>query len=245
MFNLLKSCFFSPFFNFLDIIKYYLNRLCFFPIKKSYYVYRKEGSMKDKVVDSLMVSIKNNNNFDNVKLEEIRYGLCGLYSLTTKTVVIILLAYLLNICKELLMFLLFYSILRSVCYGAHAKTNLQCWIFSVFLLITVPYIFIKFKFSFKFYIISWCVLFIVFLVFAPADTDKRPMISKKRKYKFKIVSLLICVLYLIIIFLNKEVSNIIISAMFMEAFLISPISYIIMGQKVRFKLNDINLFKQR
>ena len=48
--------------------------------------------MKDKVVDYFFEKIKiNNNDLDIIKLEELRYGLVGLYTLITKTSVIILL----------------------------------------------------------------------------------------------------------------------------------------------------------
>lgn len=245
MFNLLKSCFFSPFFNFLDIIKYYLNRFCFFPIKKSYYVYRKEGSMRDKVVDSLIVSIKNKNNFDNVKLEEIRYGFLGLYTLITKTTVIILLSLILGFFKQFIIFFLFYTLLRSVGFGAHAKTNMQCWLFSTLLLIGLPYLITKINFSTNTIFIVWVICFINFLIFAPADTEKRPMISKKRKMIFKIIILLLSLLYLSLLIKFNNISNLILASIILEGILINPIGYILMGQKVRFKLNDINLFKQR
>ena len=201
--------------------------------------------MKEKVVNNIMVRINNNYDFDEVKLEEIKYGLLGLYSLITKTTVIILLSLLLGFFQKFIIFLLFYSILRSVSFGCHAKTNLQCWIFSTVLLLGIPYLFNIINISKLVKNMLWTILFINYLIFSPADTDKRPMINKKRKLKFKIVSLIICIIYLFTINRFSSISNLIIASMILEGLLINPLGYILMRQKVRFKLNDLYLVKQK
>ncbi len=201
--------------------------------------------MKEKVVNNIMIKINNNYDFDEVKLEEIKYGLLGLYSLITKTTVIIILSLLLGFFQKFIIFLLFYSILRSVSFGCHAKTNLKCWIFSTILLLGLPYLFSIIKIKVITKNILWIILFINYLIFSPADTDKRPMINKKRKLKFKFISLIICIIYLFIINKFSSISNLIIAAMLLEGLLINPLGYILMGQKVRFKLNDIYLVKQK
>lgn len=201
--------------------------------------------MKEKVVNNIMIKINNNYDFDEVKLEEIKYGLLGLYSLITKTTVIITLSLLLGFFQKFIIFLLFYSILRSVSFGCHAKTNLKCWIFSTILLLGLPYLFSIIKIKVITKNILWIILFINYLIFSPADTDKRPMINKKRKLKFKFISLIICIIYLFIINKFSSISNLIIAAMLLEGLLINPLGYILMGQKVRFKLNDIYLVKQK
>lgn len=193
--------------------------------------------MKEKVVDNIMNNIRNNNsNLSSVKLEEIRYGLSGLYSLFTKTSVVILLAIIFNIFKEFIIFLIFYGLLRGVGYGCHAKTNLQCWIFSTVLLIGIPLTFTNTHISNNIKIIIWLILFINFLVFAPADTEKRPMINKIRKLKFKSAILLLSFIYLYLIIKFQNIGNLIIAGMILEGILVNPLGYILMGQKVRFKL---------
>ena len=193
--------------------------------------------MKEKVVDNIMNNIRNNNsNLSSVKLEEIRYGLSGLYSLFTKTSVVILLAIIFNIFKEFIIFLIFYGLLRGVGYGCHAKTNLLCWIFSTVLLIGIPLIFTNTHISNNIKIIIWLILFINFLVFAPADTEKRPMINKIRKLKFKSAILLLSFIYLYLIIKFQNIGNLIIAGMILEGILVNPLGYILMGQKVRFKL---------
>ena len=205
----------------------------------------KEKSMKEKVVNNIMIRINNNYDFDEVKLEEIKYGLLGLYSLITKTTVIITLSLLLGFFQKFIIFFVLYVLLRCVGFGCHAKSNIQCWMFSTILLLGIPYILSIVYINTFTQNVLWTMLFINFLIFSPADTEKRPMINKRRKLKFKIISLIICIIYLIMINNFPNISNLIIAAMLLEGLLINPLGYILMGQKVRFKLNDIYLVKQK
>lgn len=199
--------------------------------------------MKDRVVNYFFIKIKNSNSYDEIKLEEIKYGLFGIYTLITKTSAIILISLLLNFFDKFIIFLVFYSIVRSVGFGTHAKTNLQCWIFSTFLLIGIPYFFTLLNINNILKSIICSICFINFLIFCPADTEKRPMINKLRKLKFKVILLFISVIYLYLVFKFESISNLVLAAMVLEAFLTNPLGYILMGQKVRFRLNDLYIFK--
>ena len=190
--------------------------------------------MKDKVVDYFFEKIKKNRpDLDIIKLEELRYGLLGLYTLITKTSVIIFLSIVLGFFKDFIIFLMFYSILRGVGYGTHAKSNIMCWIYSTVLLLGIPYIFTLLKLSTVVKSIIWSICFLNFVIFCPADTDKRPMINKVRKLKFKLVILIISIIYLVLIFKVEYIANMLLAAMILESFLANPLGYILMGQKVR------------
>lgn len=199
--------------------------------------------MKDKVVNYFLEKIKKNNkDLDIIKIEEIRYGLMGIYTLVTKTSAILILSIILGFFEKFILFLILYGILRSVGFGAHAKSNLMCWIFSTLMLLGIPYIFTIIKFNSTYKTVIWIVCFINFLIFCPADTDKRPMINKLRKLKFKIAILFISLIYLVMLFKIENISNLILASMVLETLLTNPLGYILMGQKVRFQLNDINIF---
>lgn len=200
--------------------------------------------MKDVVVDYFFEKIKvKNTDLDVIKLEELRYGLVGLYTLITKTLVIMFLSIILGFFKEFIIFLFFYSLLRGVGYGTHAKSNIMCWIFSTILLLGIPYIFSLLKFSIFIKSVIWIICFLNFSIFCPADTDKRPMINKLRKLKFKIAILIISIIYLILVFKVEYIANLVLAAMVLESILTNPLGYVLMGQKIRFHLNDINIFK--
>lgn len=200
--------------------------------------------MKEKVIESIMIKINRENKLDAIKYEEVKYGIYGIYTLVTKLSVILLLTIILKCYKEFMIFLLFYSMLRGVGYGCHAKSNIMCWLYSTLLLIGLPYIFSNLYIEKNVLVILWSICFVNYLIFCPADTEKRPMINKKRKLIYKIIILIISLVYLILILKFKSISNLIISAMILEALLTNPLGYILMGQKARFKLSDINLIKQ-
>ncbi len=201
--------------------------------------------MKEKVVKKIMQKIKDNNkDLNQIKLEEIQYGLYGIYTIITKTTAVILLSVIFGIFENFIIFLLFYGVLRSVGFGTHAKSNLTCWIFSILLLFGIPFLFIKLNLSLNTLKIIWLITFINYLLFCPADTEKRPIISIKRKMIFKSIILLISVAYLLIIINYTNLANLIVSALVLEALLTNPLGYILMGQKPRFRLNDIYLFSR-
>ena len=193
--------------------------------------------MKEKVVNYFYIKIKKNYSYDDIKLEQIKYGLYGLYTLVTKSVVIILLAIILGITKEFFLFTAFYIPLRSVGYGTHAKSNTLCWLYSTVLQLGLPLLSNYFTLNIKVSYIIWFIFLIMFILFAPADTKKRPIRTKKKRYKLKTLIVLISILYLIIFTTFKNLATIIILAMFLEVLLISPIGYLLMGEKprIRFK----------
>lgn len=194
--------------------------------------------MRDKVVNNIMnhIEVKFNNKYDETKLLEMKYGLQGIYTLLTKSIVVFTLSIIFDMLNYFFIFLLFYILLRSVGYGTHAKSNIQCWMFSILLMLGLPYVFNILELGTISKIIIWVVCFINYIIFCPADTEKRPMINKKRKLKFKLCIIVLSLIYLVLILNFSNIANYVLSAMILEAFLTNPVGYIIMGQKVRNKI---------
>ena len=94
--------------------------------------------MRSKIINSIMEQIKKYNNFDDIKLQEIKYGLETVYLTIVKTIIFIILAILLKTIKELLLFMLFYGIIRLTGFGVHAKKSLHCWISSILIFVIIP-----------------------------------------------------------------------------------------------------------
>ena len=96
--------------------------------------------MKKKFLKFSLDAINSNGDYDEVKLEEIAYGLETMYLTVTKLVVIFGLAYILGILKEVLILLLCYNLIRSSAYGLHASKSIYCLISSTILFIGGVYI---------------------------------------------------------------------------------------------------------
>lgn len=82
--------------------------------------------MKEVIINNIMLNIKNNKDYTEQKLNEIRYGLEALYLTSTKIAVIYIIAVILNSYKELTLIFLLYGTLRLTGFGIHAKSSKEC-----------------------------------------------------------------------------------------------------------------------
>ena len=195
--------------------------------------------MKKYIVNNLMLTIKNNSDYDDIKLKEIKYGLESLYLTLSKTIVIFAIAYYLNTIKTLTLIMIFYGILRLTGFGLHAKKSWQCWISSGIIFLLLPYICqnIIISLNIKVLITSICIILII--KYAPADTEKRPLINEKRRRRFKYICTITSIIYLLAIIMvnNNYLENIIFFSVLLQTLLLLPISYKIFGLKYNNYLN--------
>lgn len=183
--------------------------------------------MKKIIINKIMKSIKEKENYDDVKLAEIKYGLESLYITITKTIVYFSLAYVLGIFKELLLILLFYGALRTTGFGLHTKKSWQCWITSGIIFMFIPFL-VKYLIIGMEIRIIISVLSIIFIaIYSPADTEKRPLIRKNRRIIYKIITTLTAIGITIYSFItaNALIQNSILFSLLLECLMICPLSY--------------------
>lgn len=183
--------------------------------------------MKDMIINKSLNLLNETYKYDNDTLDRVRYGLEIIYISVTKMIVILFVSYLLNLLKETLLVIVFVNGLRKFAYGMHAKKSWHCYVYSIIVFVLLPYVFRNMVFSMVQKIIISIVCFIGYLVFAPADTHKRPLINKKHRKKSKISTLIVSAIYIFIIFVNENalINNMIILSMIIELFFINPIIY--------------------
>ncbi len=165
--------------------------------------------------------------YDDDKLDEIRYGLEAIYLSLSKTIVILLVTLMLGIFKEAIIVLLFFNFLRMFAFGIHAKKSWQCWISSSIMFIGIPYLCIYTELSNIYYYILIGFSVLNFLLYAPADTIKRPLVKKHRRIKFKVLTLIVSLIYIILFFNTNDIfiKNTIVYTMLLEVVLIHPLTY--------------------
>ncbi len=184
--------------------------------------------MKKKFLNKSINLIKKNNpDIDDIKLEEIRYGLEAIYLTVTKLVVIFLLAYLLGITKYVIWLLIFYNLIRINAFGLHASKSIYCLISSLSMFIGGVYVcnYLTIPFIIKIIISILCI--ICLFKYAPADTEKRPIINKKKRKRYKILSTITGIIYLVLIIILKDnlISNYILIGMISSVLMIHPFVY--------------------
>lgn len=199
--------------------------------------------MKKYFLDKSINLIKKYYNYDDVKLKEIRYGLETIYLTITKTIVIFILAYFLKIFKELILIFAFYGLLRLTGHGLHAKKSLHCWVASLLSFTLLPYLAKIVTFDFYSKLIICVASIILIAIYSPADTEKKPIVKKKKRIVLKVLTIITSTIYSILSFIIKDnlIINVLIFSMITEITLILPLSYKIFG----LKYNNYKIYLQK
>lgn len=182
--------------------------------------------MKNVIVNSCVGLIKDTGKYDDITLEEIKYGLASIYLLISKSIIIFTLAYLLGIFKEMLIFTIFYNIIRMPSFGLHATKSWICLLTSTLVFLTVPYTCTKLSIPIIVKAIVGMLTILLIYKNAPADTYKKPIVSKKRRDVYKFLSTVIAILFVFLsFFTSKFISNALLSALIYQCFITAPTVY--------------------
>ncbi len=190
--------------------------------------------MKELVVNSIMNNITKYYDYDNTKINEIKYGIESLYLTISKTIIIFIISILINITKELILLFTFYSLIRLTGFGVHAKKSWHCWVTSITMFILIPLLIKYVTLNQELIIISYIVFTLLLIKYAPADTEKRPLINKKKRIIYKVLTITLAITYLIYSLIYKD-NTIIINTLYfsvlLEVILILPCTYKLFGVK--------------
>lgn len=183
--------------------------------------------MRKKIIGYCLKKVKESKNYSNEELEQIEYGLVSIYLLVTKLIVILTLCFILGILKEAVIFMIFYNIIRMPSFGFHAPKSWICLVMSITFFVGIPFI-IKFINLPVFAKSLIGIIGIIFMfLFSPADTIKRPIINKKRRYIYKFLSILVAIIYGFssLIINNTFLANCLCFSIILQCFIISPLIY--------------------
>lgn len=199
--------------------------------------------MKEKFINSSISFISKYEECDDLKMKKLKYGLEGIYNLLVKLVVILLIAILTNTIAKTALLILFYAGIRTFSFGWHAKSSLGCWISSLLVYIIIPVFLINIPIKDLIGYIILGISLISMILWAPADTPKRPLIRKRQRLKAKIISIIIVILYSIM-YLAINISiikNVIIYALLIQTILINPLTYKITNTR----FNNYKYYKKK
>ena len=188
--------------------------------------------MKKLIINKCMELVTTyNKDLSQRDIDKIKYGLEGLYLTITKLIFIIIVSIILGIWKETLLLILIFNGIRLTAFGVHAKRSIDCLISSTLFFILFPIICIKLTIPLIVKIILFIPLTVLIGIFAPADTEKRPIINKKKRKIYKILSIIISIIYMTIAIVIKDntLSNCFIFAIVIQIIIMLPITYKIFG----------------
>ena len=183
--------------------------------------------MKEKFVSKSIDFISKYETCDNLKLIKLKYGLEGIYNLVLKIIVVLFIAIMTHTLKQTALVILFYGGIRTFSYGIHAKSSLACWITTPVLYNLIPILIKNLNIPTKIGYLVLILAIISMLLFAPADTPKKPLIRKNHRLTCKLLSILITFLYTVIYLYSNNVlvNNTIIYSLLIQMVCINPLTY--------------------
>lgn len=198
--------------------------------------------MKDKFINSSINFIQKYQECDDLKLKKLKYGLEGIYSLLVKISVVIIISIFTKTITETLLLILFYAGIRTFSFGWHAKSSIGCWATTIVVYNVIPLFITNIRINNYIEYLILGISIISIILWAPADTPKRPLIRKKDRKKAKIISIIIAIIYSIIcIFSNAEIlKKAILYSLLIQAILINPLTY----KLTNTKFNNYKYYKK-
>ena len=199
--------------------------------------------MVDKICDYLTNKIrKEDQDIDDERAEIINYGIHLIVGEIPKFFIIMGIAYLLGVFD--LTIIAFFLILpfRAASGGFHLKTHIGCIVGSVIFFCGVgilgKYLILEGIVKYIITAIIWLFGMIMVKLYAPADTENVPIISKKERKKKKILSYIILTISIVasIIIRNEVISNMIVYGMLFQSISITRLAYQLTNNKYGYEV---------
>lgn len=179
--------------------------------------------------------IKHNTSTSEDDLEKIHYGIQVIINNLFKLIILLMTAYLLGIFMYTFTAFIIFATLRCFASGVHANSTFQCILCNYILFFGNVYLSINLSYNPLINGTVFVMSFIFMLLYAPADTEERPLISKKLRRNLKIKSIIFTIVFYTITLLikNSIYINLIIFAILEESLIITPLAYKLFGKNYK------------
>lgn len=194
--------------------------------------------MIDKICEFLTDRIKREMpEIDDERAEVINYGLQNIIGEFPKILIMFAVGFILGIFKETLITFISLIIYRGATGGFHLKTHIGCIITTCVMYCGIAlaskYIILEGSIKYITAAVVWIFSMIMIKLYAPADTENVPILSKKDRRKKQIIayiSLTIAIIIAIVV-QNTTIANIIIVGHFVQTLTITRLAYILTKNK--------------
>lgn len=186
--------------------------------------------------------IKEMPDIDDEKAEVINYGLQNIIGEIPKTFLVFIIAYFLGIFKETIITFLLLIPYRSASGGFHFKTHVGCTIGTTMFYCGTAILskLVILNSIIKYILITIIWIFGMFMIklYAPADTENVPILTKKDRKRQKLFSYITFSIGLLIagIVNNNIVSNVIIFGYFIQTIMITKLAYRLTNNKYGYEV---------
>lgn len=154
-------------------------------------------NMIESFSNKVALWIQQRTDMGEIEYLKIKLGAETILINATKGVVVYGLAIMLNVFLQTLILHSAYFAVRRVSFGLHAKSSINCTIISVVMFVVVPY-FIQYVTIDNYFVLLLFLLCINCLYyFAPADTEKHPLIGGEKRRKLRNQSVVVCIILMV------------------------------------------------
>lgn len=183
-----------------------------------------------KIMNYISSHVKTKEDFDKAY-----YGVQIIIINISKLIILFTVAMLFNTIKNSFLILIFFSLIRMYAFGIHLDSSLHCNIFNLIVFVGGGFLVSHVVLTNKLILVISLISLIIMLIYAPADTQKRPIIKKKLRKLLKIKSfLMVLILSCVSLYLNNHIlKNIIIYSIIVQCICILPIVYKLLGKEYR------------
>lgn len=181
----------------------------------------------EKLSESIVLKLNRHLNKEGLELQKMKLGIEILLINISKLIIIMLVSIYFSLLKQTVFMLIVFAIMRRNAFGLHAKNSVVCIIMSLIMFVFGAYLSSFIELNNYVVFIVFIIMSFLFYKYAPADTEKHPLLGPKLRNKLKRNSVISCILLMIIVLLihNSEIKTLNIFAVSFEVISILPITY--------------------
>lgn len=181
---------------------------------------------------------------DDERAEIINYGLQNIIGEFPKIFIMLFIAYLLGVFELALFTFLVLFPYKGASGGFHLKTHIGCMILTIIFYCGIPFLAQYFilgdTIKYALIAIIWIFGIIMIKLYAPADTEDVPILSKKDRNRKRIISYITFSLGMLaaVIINDNTISNILILANFIQTLYITKFAYKLTNNKYGYEVYE-------
>lgn len=189
----------------------------------------------DKIAEKLIQNKCKNSEVTELEKKKVRYGVYIFYVNITKIAMLLLVAFLLDVLYPVMLIWLFFALLRKTAFGIHSSNSLICTLVSLTTFVGGAFISKNVILTDIIIYLIYIICFIAMFIYAPADTEARPLVGKKFRKRLKIETLItFIIISASVIYINIYLLKIIFAiAAIAETVSILPITYKVCKRRYR------------
>jgi len=189
---------------------------------------------REKVVSKITNYIKKNVPLNSDTEEIVRYGLDVTYMNVSKIFILIIIGMIMNCLPFVFLSIFSFGTIRFYASGFHSRNSIVCFISSFIIIFGNVYISLFLTYTPLIKTLIFSLLIIIYYLYAPADTEEKPLINKEKRTSLRNSSLLIISILFLLSFIFGEIAGyIIINSLIIEGVLICPVTYKLFNRRYK------------